>query len=337
MLKPLSHKIQLESGIRYTFSLLNGYYPLHSEVGGDDLYNLLNESSSVKSSILSGNIKIVYYPRDSWKISSVTSRGFHSPNVDDMFKIHLKSIDNNYRLTVPYKGLSPEYSLSQELSITKEISDWLTIYGTGFYTVLQNSIVLDTLFRDAGIDGQQWLVSGMQYDGEYATTFANQNSQENVNIYGLTFGFNAYVAGFKIMQNINVTKYLNNDANRGHFAHIPPIFGKLDVLKDIKRWRFRLLCLFSGSKDNNEFDDADIDNLSETPVIGETETPRGVHYEYAGLPSWYTLNLVTQYKFSTNLKFQFSIDNILNAHYKTFGSGISAPGRSLIGAINYTF
>ena len=58
------------------------------------------------------------------------------------------------------------------------------------YTVLQNSIILDTLFRDAGIDGIEFLTSVIQYDGEFATTFANQNSKELVNIYGLTFGFN---------------------------------------------------------------------------------------------------------------------------------------------------
>ena len=337
MLKRLSHKIQLESGVRYTFSQLHANYPEYSEVGGGDLYNLLSENSSLKSSIVSGNIKLIYYPRDSWKISSVTSRGFHSPNIDDMFKVHLKATDNGYRLTVPYKSLNPEYSLSQEISVTKEINDKITVYGTGFYTVLQNSIILDTLFRDAGIDGVEFLTSVIQYDGEFATTFANQNSKELVNIYGLTFGFNASVAGFKILHDINITKYLNNDANHGHFAHIPPVFGKLDVLKDFKNWRFRFLCLFSGSKEANEFDNADIDNLTETPIIGENETSAGVSYEYAGLPSWYTFNFSTQYNFSENLKVQLNVDNILNTHYKTFGSGISAPGRSLIATINYNF
>ena len=177
----------------------------------------------------------------------------------------------------------------------------------------------------------------MQYDGEFATTFANQNSKENVNIYGLTLGFNAKIAGFKIAHDINITKYMNNDENHGAFAHIPPVFGKLDIIKDLNRWRFRLICLFSGSKNSTEFDNADIDNLSETPVIGASEGPMGLSYEYAGLPSWYTLNFSTQYNFSENLTLQFSIDNILNTHYKTFGSGISAPGRSLIAAINYNF
>ena len=149
MLKRFSHKIQLESGIRYTFSKLIGNYPEYSEIGGGDLYDLLNEGSALISSIMSGNIKIIYYPKDSWKISSVTSRGFHTPNVDDMFKVHLKAMDNSYRLTVPYKDLKPEYSLSQEISITKEISNQITLYGTGFYTILKNSIILDTLFRDA--------------------------------------------------------------------------------------------------------------------------------------------------------------------------------------------
>ena len=338
LFKRLSHKIQLESGVRYTLSILNGHYPDLDDVGGGDLYNLLTESSSLKNNILSGNLKFIYYPSDSWKLSSVTARGFHAPNVDDMFKVHLKSIDNSYRLTVPYKGLRPEYSLSQEISITKLVSKNLTVYGTGFFTQLNNAIVLDTLFRDAGVGGQEHLVSVIQYDGDFATTFANQNSDTRVNIYGLTIGLSANIAGFKIVQDVNITKYLNTDANRGPFAHIPPLFGKIEVLKEINKWKFRLLCLFSGSKDKSEFDDADIDNLSETPIIGEEEGEDGGTYRiYAGLPGWSILNFSAQYKIKPNLKLQFGVDNALDLHYKTFGSGVSAPGRSFIASLHLDF
>lgn len=335
--KRLSHKIQLESGLRYTFSILRANYPSLDEQSGADLYNLLNENSSLSSGVLSGNIKLIYFPSDSWKISSVTSRGFHAPNIDDMFKVHLKSVDDNYRLTVPYKGLKPEYSLSQEISITKDFDENFTIYGTGFFTRLANAIILDTLFRDAGVEGIEHLVSTVYYDGVYPTTFANQNSKEIVNIYGVTLGFNANIYGFKVSHDINITKYLDNDGDRGHFAHIPPLFGKLEILKNIDRWKFRFSCLFSGSKNNTEFDDADVDNLSETPVIGETIGSVGAQRTYAGLPGWYTINSSVQYSFQENLKLQFSVDNILDAHYKTFGSGISAPGRSLILSVYYNF
>ena len=49
-----------------------------------------------------------------------------------------------------------------------------------------------------------------------------------------------------------------------------------------------------------------------------------------GYPSWWTLNTSAQYKVNDNLKIQFGIENILDQHYRTFASGISAPGRNFI-------
>ena len=103
------------------------------------------EGTTIKSKnhILSGNIKLIYYPNNLWKISSVTSKGFHSPNIDDMGKLFVKG-DN---LTIPNTNLKPEYAYSQELSITKEIKYPINIltYGTAFYTHIENAIIKDTM------------------------------------------------------------------------------------------------------------------------------------------------------------------------------------------------
>ena len=39
-----------------------------------------------------------------------------------------------------------------------------------------------------------------------------------------------------------------------------------------------------------------------------------------GNPSWYTLNLAYSNNISNDIKTTFSVKNILDAHYKTFGS-----------------
>ena len=331
VLKRFSHKFQAETGLRFTFSKINGNYPDISDSGGEDLFNLLSESTSVSNSVLSGNLKLVYFPNDSWKISSVTSRGFHAPNVDDMFKVFRKG----NIVTVPYKELRPEYSLTQEISVTKELCDNLTLYGLGYFTQLSSAIVKDTLFRDVNPEpNEEYLVSTMFYDGEMLTTFANQNADEAINIYGFTLGFQSTLCGFNINKDINFINYKNYNLNAGPFAHIPPMFGKLEVVKNYNAWSARLLCLYSGAKNANNFDNSGTDNLDETPLVGEDEFGNTL---YAGLPSWYTLNFNIKYSFLDNSSIQMRIDNILDAHYKTFGSGLSAPGRNIIFSLDYRF
>jgi hemoglobin/transferrin/lactoferrin receptor protein len=51
-----------------------------------------------------------------------------------------------------------------------------------------------------------------------------------------------------------------------------------------------------------------------------------------GMPSWYTLNIKTQYNHffkGTLFVIQSGIENILDTHYRLFASGISAPGRNV--------
>ena len=85
--------------------------------------------------------------------------------------------------------------------------------------------------------------------------------------------------------------------------------------------------MYSGFKPVTEFDQAGIDNLDETPhvAIGLDNEPVSM-----GLPSWYIVNFSTQHQITKNITINLGVDNILDAHYKTFGSGLSAPGRSII-------
>ena len=54
-------------------------------------------------------------------------------------------------------------------------------------------------------------------------------------------------------------------------------------------------------------------------------------------PSWYTLNLRTQYKWKDKLTLTASLENITDQRYRPYSSGISAAGRNLIIALQYAF
>jgi len=54
-------------------------------------------------------------------------------------------------------------------------------------------------------------------------------------------------------------------------------------------------------------------------------------------PSWYTINLRSQYAISNMIKATFSVENITNQRYRTYSSGIVAPGTNLIFGLGYRF
>jgi hemoglobin/transferrin/lactoferrin receptor protein len=49
----------------------------------------------------------------------------------------------------------------------------------------------------------------------------------------------------------------------------------------------------------------------------------------SGMPAWFTLNLRGSCKVNKNITLQAGIDNILDTQYRTFASGINAPGRNI--------
>ena len=288
---------------------------------------------SEKYHILSGNLKFIYFPNDSWKFSSVTSRGFHVPNVDDMLKVFEKG-DN---ITIPNTELKPEFSVSQEFSITKSISKNITLHAVGFYTTLTNAIIKDSTRVNINPDpnGAPFWASAIVYNGEQMYAFANQNRGESVGIYGLSFGFSAKIHNIQLRGDFNFNQAKKSEEISNPIAHIPPNFGRLEIFKTMDKWTIRGLCLYSGQKGVGEFDQAGVDNLDETPLIGlDPETNEEI---WAGLPGWFTLNLSFQYEFRKNIELMLGIDNIFDAHYKSFGSGISAPGRNFIISLNCVF
>ena len=80
---------------------------------------------------------------------------------------------------------------------------------------------------------------------------------------------------------------------------------------------------YSLKKESSDFDAGGVDNLEETPY----DEAAG---EYVGLPSWNSLNLSLSYNLSNHASLQLSVNNIFDQHYKSFGSGMSAPGRNFI-------
>ena len=92
----------------------------------------------------------------------------------------------------------------------------------------------------------------------------------------------------------------------------------------------RAVYKFSDSKDPSEYSLGGEDGLDETPyIIGQDGLKN-----FLGTPSWSDFSIFASKKISSNSTLRLGITNFFDIHYRTFASGISAPGRSFQAGLN---
>ena len=141
---------------------------------------------------------------------------------------------------------------------------------------------------------------------------------------------NSLSRNFSLKGDLSIIEALKND-QYGPLPSISPIFGSLLLNYQKNNWFSSLLFQFSGSKDPEDYSTGGEDGLEETPLISISQ---GL---YAGTPSWSELSFLTQYQLNKNVFLRLGIDNIFDVHYRSFASGISAPGRNFKLGVNVSF
>jgi hemoglobin/transferrin/lactoferrin receptor protein len=105
--------------------------------------------------------------------------------------------------------------------------------------------------------------------------------------------------------------------------HIPPLYGKTSFNYHKKKIHTEVYAQYNGWKKLKDYNPSGEDNL-----------------QYAtaeGTPPWLTLNIKVSAPILKHLSLQAGIENILDRNYRTFGSGLSAPGRNFILALRSSF
>jgi hemoglobin/transferrin/lactoferrin receptor protein len=249
----------------------------------------------------------------------MASAGFRVPNVDDMAKV-FESVAgtpaSNGTLVVPNPDLKPEKTLNADLGVTKFFGEKVRLEATFFATDFYDAIVV----LPFTLNGQ----STVNYDGYPANVVASQNAQR------------AYILGYSttlradITSEIILTASYNDTRGRvrttpyeSPLDHIPPAFGRIGLQFNRKKFRSELFSIFNGWKPVEEYSSSGEDNQQ---------------YAHAkGMPSWYTLNLRLGYEMNTAVTIQTGTDNVLDLQYRTFASGINAPGRNLFVTVRVKF
>ncbi|MGL5786658.1 MAG: hypothetical protein ACRCX4_07575, partial [Bacteroidales bacterium] len=86
--------------------------------------------------------------------------------------------------------------------------------------------------------------------------------------------------------------------------------------------------LFNGKKDIGDYNLTGEDNIRYATVKG---------IDGRGLPAWFTLNVRASYQPGADWMLHLSVLNLLDTQYRTFASGINAPGRSVQLGARYRF
>jgi hemoglobin/transferrin/lactoferrin receptor protein len=298
---------------------------LKSTIVDNSITNFPFTDATQKHNAVTANLGLVYAPNNTLRIGTQISTGFRSPNFDDLTKIFDTRAG---AVTVPNPGLKPEYTYNAELNFNK-VTTRVTLGGSVFYTLFRNAIVVDT----STFNGSKKIL----YDGVISDVFSNTN-KGRAYLYGaslngeinitdhfaasaaITYTYGRYEKAVDQLYQItfynNTRDSIRRKDNKVPLDHVPPVYGRAALSYKWNGLKAETSVLFNGAKNIEDYNLDGEDNL--------------VYATIKGTPSWYTLNFNIAYQLNKSLSVNGGIENILDKNYRTFASGISAPGRNFL-------
>ena len=299
-------------GTRLTFTGLKASW--------NDIISVNPQLSEVNlnSEALTTTVSIKLRPSKRVQINTVLSSGFRNPNIDDIGKIR----ENNGLLVVPNTFLKPEYAYNLDLGIDfRSLNNRNYISLRGFSTIISRHIGRDEYIVFSDITTPD--LSTVIYNGEEVTTISNKNLGNRF-IHGFSIdGFSQINNNLKFDYGINYTEGDNNETY-GPLPSISPLFGSIALSYSKRGLNLKAVYKFSEAKSPGEYSFGGEDGLDETPFTINSEGA----LSYLGTPKWSDLSIYGSKNISSNVTLRIGLTNVFDTHYRTFASGISAPGRS---------
>lgn len=304
----LNKQFIIQAGSRYTLTFLNGVFD-------PTFYNLPFADFNASNWAFNGNVGMVWHPTQEWQINANISTGFRSPNIDDVAKVFDSEPGN---VVVPNPKLKPEYARNFEIAIIRSYLNKARVEITGFYTHLKDAMVR----RDFTLNRQDSIL----YDGTLSKVQALVNA-DAAQIYGCNFVFE-YLFNNTLRTKNDISLAYGKDSDGFPVRHVPPTFGSSHLIFDNNRVFIDLNINYSGEFDYEHLAPSEQDK-PEMYAIDANGRPYS--------PSWWTLNLNSSFKINKKLSASAGIENILDKRYRTYSSGIVAPGRNFLASVTYLF
>lgn len=261
--------------------------------------------------VYSGSVGLIHIPNDDLKFSVLLSTGFRAPNIDDLAKVFESTLGT---VIVPNEDLKPEQTINTEIGITKIYNGVTTWENTLYYTQFYNAIVTDK-FKYQGQDS-------ILYDGSLSQVMANQN-KGRAYIYGFSSSLRT-----RLLENLLFSFSMNytygrvkTDSMDVPLDHIPPMNMRLGLNYAHANFSSDFFVNYNAAKKLKNYSSSGEDNL-----------------QYAtadGMPAWFTINWRVSYQVHKLITIQAGVDNLFDTQYRTFASGINAPGRNIFGVLRF--
>ncbi|GAA0872678.1 TonB-dependent receptor [Gangjinia marincola] len=307
----LHPKLTVLSGLRYNF--------IHIDAMFDDSFiDFPFEEMNINTGALTGNAGLAWNVNQglSWKLNFSTA--FRAPNIDDVGKVF--DLAEGF-VVVPNPDLKPEKAYNAELGFQLQASKALAFDVAAYYTILDNAFIR----RDFELNGEDMI----EFQGELSQVQAIQNASE-ARVYGVEAGAKLrFTPHLTLLSQINVTKGVSKE-NGEEFPlrHAAPAFGNTHFTFKNKKFLLDVFSEYSGGFSFEELAPTE----QEKPYLYAIDD-NGDPFS----PSWYTLNFISRYNFTSNWSASATLENITDQRYRTYSSGIAAAGRNLILAVNYSF
>jgi len=303
------------------FTLLSGLRYSHVWIDAEfdkTFYPFPFDNANLSTGALTGSIGFSWFPRANLQITFNGSTGFRSPNIDDVGKVFDSEPGS---VVVPNPDLEPEYAYNVELGVRKNINDKVVFKGATFYTYLVDALVR----RDYQFNGQ----SQIEYNGELSNVQAMQNAAKAY-VYGFEFGLEAFLSeNLSLVSNLTLTEGIEEeDGNDTPARHVAPTFGDFHLVWKNQNLKADFFLNYNGEIANN-----DLATSEQNKFYIYASDSNGLPYS----PSWYTLNFRSQYNLTNAFKISLSLENITNQLYRSYSSGIAAPGTNLIFGVSYSY
>ncbi len=313
---PMNDKVNLIGGLRYNYNTLDARF--NSKTFFPFEFNTIAQ----RNQAISGQLSFLIKPIDGWKIAITYSRGFRSPNVDDVAKVFESTSGTSARpglLIIPNPNLKPEITNTMECLIDYDLDHVFGVELNPYFTFINNWINLqrtrlngnDTIDYD---NGKSLIVQSANVNNGNVAGF-------NANLY-YRLGKHVTIRGGAVYTNGRITL----DSISGPLDHIPPFYAFFNASYQKEKFNLQLSLLYNDIKASNDYRLGAEDNeqYSANPIKGF-------------MPAWAVVNLKWDYKITKELTIQSGIDNIMDVRYRTFGSGVSGVGRNVFFALRGNF
>lgn len=300
------------AGIRYSHVWINADFDT-------SFYPFPFDNADLNNGAFTGNIGFSWFPKADLQFTLNGATGFRAPNIDDIGKVFDSEPGS---VVVPNPDLKPEYAYNAEFGVQKNFKDKLVLKGAAYYTYLIDALVR----RDYLFNGEEEII----YNGELSNVQAIQNAS-NAYVYGLEVGLQAFLSeNFSILSNLTFTEGTEEDENGNDTParHVPPTFADFHLIWRNQRLKADLFLNYNGEI---SFEDLAISEINKSYIYAKDSN--GNPYS----PSWYSLNLRSQYQIADPLKLTFAVENFTNQRYRPYSSGITAAGINFILGASFRF